>query len=139
MHSRRYFVKARDAGDKRAALPLAAFRRLDKIEDEILDLDAKLVERQARSTPGWDQLGRIRLVDLPGLMPARWQRIVLRPPPPSRRAEPDNACHECSALERGHGFPPDSPSAHAHPRKMAVHERLNVQAEHEPGRLQSSG
>ena len=58
MHSRRYFVKALDAGDKRAALPLAAFKRLYKIEDEIRDLDpdAKLVERQSRSKPVWDQL-----------------------------------------------------------------------------------
>ena len=58
MHARRYFVKALDAGDKRAALPLAAFKRLYKIEDEIraLDPDAKLVERLARSKPVWDQL-----------------------------------------------------------------------------------
>jgi hypothetical protein len=58
MHARRYFVKALDAGDKRAALPLAAFKRLYKIEDEIraLDLDAKLAERQKLSKPVWDQL-----------------------------------------------------------------------------------
>lgn len=58
MHSRRYFVKALDAGDKRAALPLAAYKRLYKIEDEIRDLDsdAKLVERQTRSKPVWVQL-----------------------------------------------------------------------------------
>ena len=58
MHARRYFVKALDSGDKRAALPLAAFKRLYKIEDEIraLDPDAKLVERLARSKPVWDQL-----------------------------------------------------------------------------------
>jgi transposase len=58
MHSRRYFVKALDAGDKRAALPLAAFKRLYKIEDEIRDLDpdAKLVERKARSKLVWDEL-----------------------------------------------------------------------------------
>jgi transposase len=58
MHSRRYFVKALDAGDQRAALPLAAFKRLYKIEDEIRDLDddAKLVERTTRSKPVWDEL-----------------------------------------------------------------------------------
>jgi transposase len=58
MHSRRYFVKALDAGDKRAALPLAAYKRLYKIEHEIRDLDpdAKLVERRARSKSVWDQL-----------------------------------------------------------------------------------
>jgi transposase len=49
MHARRYFVKALDAGDQRAALPLAAYKRLYKIEDEIraLDPDAKLAERQS--------------------------------------------------------------------------------------------
>ncbi|HET9620820.1 MAG TPA: transposase, partial [Kofleriaceae bacterium] len=57
---RRYFVKALDAGDKRAALPLAAFKRLYKIEDEIRDLesDAKLAARRARCRPVWDQLAR---------------------------------------------------------------------------------
>src|SRR5215468_11760579 len=55
---RRYFVKALDAGDQRAALPLAAYKRLYKIEHEIRDLDpdAKLAERQARSKPVWDEL-----------------------------------------------------------------------------------
>jgi transposase len=58
MHARRYFVKALDAGDQRAALPLAAYKRLYKIEDEIraLDPDAKLAERQKLSKPVWDQL-----------------------------------------------------------------------------------
>lgn len=60
MHARRYFVKALDAGDKRAALPLAAFKRIYKIEEEIRDLDsdAKLAARQARSRPVWDELAR---------------------------------------------------------------------------------
>jgi transposase len=58
MHARRYFVKALDAGDKRAALPLAAYKRLYKIEHEIRDLDsdAKLAERVKQSKPVWDQL-----------------------------------------------------------------------------------
>jgi transposase len=58
MHARRYFVKALDAGDQRAALPLAAYKRLYKIEHEIRDLDpaAKLAERQKQSKPVWDQL-----------------------------------------------------------------------------------
>lgn len=58
MHARRYFVKALDAGDQRAALPLAAFKRLYKIEDEIrdLDADAKLAVRQERSKRVWDEL-----------------------------------------------------------------------------------
>jgi transposase len=58
MHARRYFVKALDAGDQRAALPLAAYKRLYKIEREIRDLDsdARLAERQKQSKPVWDQL-----------------------------------------------------------------------------------
>ncbi|MBX3159207.1 MAG: IS66 family transposase [Deltaproteobacteria bacterium] len=58
MHARRYFVKALDAGDKRAALPLGAYKKLYEIEREIRDLepDAKLAERQQRSKPIWDEL-----------------------------------------------------------------------------------
>jgi hypothetical protein len=58
MHARRYFVKALDAGDQRAALPLAAYKRLYKIEHEIrnLDPDTRLTERQKQSKPVWDQL-----------------------------------------------------------------------------------
>ncbi len=40
MHARRYFQKALDRGDARAALPLAAFKKLYAIEDEIRDRDA---------------------------------------------------------------------------------------------------
>ncbi len=60
MHARRYFVKALDAGDQRAALPLAAYKRLYKIEHEIRDLDddAKLAARRARSKPVWDELAK---------------------------------------------------------------------------------
>jgi transposase len=60
MHARRYFVKALDAGDQRAALPLAAYKRLYKIEDEIrkLDADAKLAARQERSKRVWDELAK---------------------------------------------------------------------------------
>lgn len=58
MHARRYFVKALDGGDKRAALALAAYKKLYEIEAEIRDRDpeAKLVERRARSKPVWDEL-----------------------------------------------------------------------------------
>ena len=58
MHARRYFVKALDGGDTRAALPLAAFKKLYEIEDEIRDLDAegKRAARQARSKPVYDEL-----------------------------------------------------------------------------------
>jgi transposase len=58
MHARRYFAKALDDGDKRAALPLAAYKKLYEIEGEVADLsaDAKLSERQARSKPVFDEL-----------------------------------------------------------------------------------
>jgi hypothetical protein len=58
MHARRYFVKALDAGDQRAALAIAAYRKLYEIEDEIRDLDPdeKLKQRLERSKPLWDEL-----------------------------------------------------------------------------------
>ncbi|NJO32613.1 MAG: IS66 family transposase [Rhodospirillales bacterium] len=60
MHARRYFVKALDAGDRRAALPIAAYKKLYEIERELREAglapDAVLVERQRRSKPLWDEL-----------------------------------------------------------------------------------
>lgn len=58
MHARRYFVKALDSGDQRAALAIAAYRKLYEIEDEIraLDPDEKLKQRVERSKPLWDEL-----------------------------------------------------------------------------------
>jgi transposase len=60
MHARRYFVKALDAGDKRAALPIAAYKKLYEIERELreqgLDPDAVLAQRRERSKPIWDEL-----------------------------------------------------------------------------------
>jgi transposase len=58
MHSRRYFRKALDRGDARAALPLAAFKRLYAIEDEISQRDAeeKRAVRQVSSRPLHDEL-----------------------------------------------------------------------------------
>lgn len=58
MHARRYFVKALDRGDKRAALPIAAFKKLYEIEAECAELDdnARLSERQARSRPVYEEL-----------------------------------------------------------------------------------
>ncbi|HEU4726670.1 MAG TPA: IS66 family transposase [Kofleriaceae bacterium] len=74
MHARRYFVKALDAGDQRAALPLAAYKRLYRIEDEIRDLDddAKLAARRARSKPVWDEL-------------AKWCRLRKQHEPPASK------------------------------------------------------
>ena len=60
MHARRYFVKALDAGDKRAALPIAAYKKLYEIERELreagLTPDEMLAGRQERSKPLWDEL-----------------------------------------------------------------------------------
>jgi transposase len=58
MHARRYSVKALDAGDTRAALPLAAYKKLYVIESEIRGLDAeqKLAARQERSRAVFDEL-----------------------------------------------------------------------------------
>ena len=60
MHSRRYFVKALDAGDKRAALPIAAYKKLYEIERELrekaLEPDEVLAQRRERSRPLLDDL-----------------------------------------------------------------------------------
>src|ERR1039457_1838832 len=58
MYGRRYFAKALDAGDARAALPLAAYKKLYKIEAKIRDLgdDARRDIRQAESKPVWDEI-----------------------------------------------------------------------------------
>jgi transposase len=58
MHGRRYFVKALEAGDKRAALPIAAYRKLYAIESELRELDPekRLAARSARSKPIFDEL-----------------------------------------------------------------------------------
>jgi transposase len=58
MHARRYQVKALEAGDQRAALPIAAYKKLYEIEHEIRDNDpdTKLTVRQTRSKPVFDEL-----------------------------------------------------------------------------------
>lgn len=58
MHARRYFVKALDSGDTRAALPLAAFKRLYDIEEEAAQLSAaaRTVVRHQKSRPIYDEL-----------------------------------------------------------------------------------
>lgn len=60
MHARRYFVKALDAGDRRAALPIAAYKKLYEIERDLRDRelgpDDVLAERQTRSKPIWNEL-----------------------------------------------------------------------------------
>lgn len=60
MHARRYFVKALDAKDARAAIPIAAFRTLYDVEDAVRDADPdrRREERQRRSKPVYDELVR---------------------------------------------------------------------------------
>jgi transposase len=60
MHARRYFTKALDAGDARAALPLAAFKSLYEIEAAIRDRDddARRIERNRLSRHVYDELVR---------------------------------------------------------------------------------
>ena len=58
MHARRYFVKALDANDVRAAVPLAAFKALYDIESTVKDAtpEKRLETRKARSKPVYDEL-----------------------------------------------------------------------------------
>jgi transposase len=58
MHGRRYWTKALDAGDTRAALPIAAYKKLYEIEAKIRGLapDKKLAVRQAESKPVFDEI-----------------------------------------------------------------------------------
>ena len=58
MHARRYFAKALDAGDARAALPIAAYKKLYEIEAKVRDLsdDQRKEIRQAESKPVWNEI-----------------------------------------------------------------------------------
>ena len=58
MHARRYFVKALDAGDQRAALAIGGYAKLYEIERELRGKppDEVLAGRRARSQPVWDAL-----------------------------------------------------------------------------------
>lgn len=58
MHARRYFIKALDAGDTRAALPVAAFQKLFAIEAALQSatLDKRRRVRETSSKPVYDDL-----------------------------------------------------------------------------------
>jgi transposase len=58
MHARRYFVKALEANDARAAIPIKAFRTLYDVEDDVRggDPGRRLEERVRRSRPVYDEL-----------------------------------------------------------------------------------
>ena len=58
MHARRYFVKALDGGDDRAALVIGAFKGLYQIEEDarFLSADDRLALRQEQSSPIYDDI-----------------------------------------------------------------------------------
>jgi transposase len=58
MHARRYFVKALDAGDTRAALVIGAMKGLYHVEDDYRDADPadRLAARIRESTPIYDDI-----------------------------------------------------------------------------------
>ena len=58
MHARRGFVKALDAGDLRASVPIAAFKALYDVEADCAGMapEMRLRERQRRSKPVYDEL-----------------------------------------------------------------------------------
>jgi len=77
MHARRYFVKALDGGDARAALPIAGYKKLYEIEAEIRDKDedAKRAARQARSKEVFDDIvAWCRPISRTSHHPRRWAK-----------------------------------------------------------------
>ena len=58
MHARRYFVKALDAGDTRAALVIGAMKGLYHVEDDFRNASPaeRLDARQRESTPIYDDI-----------------------------------------------------------------------------------
>ncbi|MEO5927555.1 MAG: IS66 family transposase [Patescibacteria group bacterium] len=58
MHARRYFKKALDANDLRAAIPIAAYKTLYDVEDTVrgADPERRREARQTRSRPVYDEL-----------------------------------------------------------------------------------
>ncbi len=58
MHARRYFVKALEANDARAAIPIKAFKTLYDVEDDVrgADSDRRFEERMRRSKPVYEEL-----------------------------------------------------------------------------------
>ena len=58
MHARRYFKTALDAGDRRAALPIGAFKRMYEIEQGLSDKppDERLAARKEQIAPIYEKL-----------------------------------------------------------------------------------
>ena len=61
MHARRRLTAALDAGDARAALPIAAYKQLYEVEAKARDgtAEARLAIRQAESKPVWERALRL--------------------------------------------------------------------------------
>lgn len=80
MHARRYFAKALDRGDKRAALPLAAYKKLYEIEANVRDLAPvdKLAARREQAQPVFDELMSWCTVHQPHEPPASPMGAALR-------------------------------------------------------------
>ncbi|MDX2026983.1 IS66 family transposase [Microcella sp.] len=58
MHARRYFVKALEAGDARAAIVLKAYKTIYDVEESVTDANPadRLAARRTRSRPVYEQL-----------------------------------------------------------------------------------
>jgi transposase len=82
MHARRYFVRALDAGNKRAAFPLKAFKKLylleEKFADDGLEGEALAEARRARAGPVWEALQTWCTVVLDQARPASLLAIAAR-------------------------------------------------------------
>jgi transposase len=95
MHARRYFVKALDGGDERAAPMLGAFKGLYQVEEDVRDApaDKRLKARSNESTPIYDDMVawcHHHVVDLPPASPlGRAVRYMLHHEEALRRFEHD--------------------------------------------------
>ena len=80
MHGRRYFVKALDAGDTRAALPLAAYKKIYAIEAELAEAPAeeRLAARREKIKPVFDELVSWCKVHKPHVPPASMLGAAIR-------------------------------------------------------------
>ena len=97
MHARRYFVKALDSGDKRAALVLGAYKQLYQIEADFRDASEaeRLAARREHSTPCYDDIMswcRVYEPDVPPKSPlGRAIRYLLKHEQALRRFESDGS------------------------------------------------
>ena len=111
MHARRYFIKAVDGGDDRAALVIGAFKGLYQVEEDaqFLSADDRLDLRRARSTPIYEDIVawcRHYERDIPPKSPlGRAIAYLLRHQEALRRFETDGTIPIDNAAAE-HGFVP---------------------------------